>query len=592
MINKSTVVAEAYGRGWYDQWAKDPVLIELCLYASERARSETPGSLAKHEHMRKAIKAMYRPTDFVFSRWTDEMIEGWCDEGPFTVWGAGGTTKSGTMGMCVYVDLLANPTQTITVIITNPMVKHSDRCFGNVIRWRTLAPKRLQVGAERQVQPKGLLTVNAGDKRAGVICTSTNPGESSKDIFSKVGTHARRNRLVVDEPQGASDSVLDLVLNFGATGEYKEAFIGNPSTKYDPLGRHSEPKFPMTWKQVLEDQPDSWITKREVRGHFGRCIVLDGRKSPANDYSKADNPYKGILPERSHVESAIRSRDPNDPYLWSQIYGRIPPGGANTTMIDEAKLQELGMREATTWDSEPEYWVGADFAPESADLNCLYKAAVGFMKGRKVACITDRYYVPTSVGTDKITEIAQHVVDKLNWWEVPMNRFGGDATGEGMKLMTRIEELANQSGSHRIQFGGGPTERRVLAYSAETAKERYANRATEVTMNLVVFIEQGQWIGVDFNTADEMLSRGVEVHPTKYLMMLESKAAYRKRFDKSTDHLDAMSVLATVLKEQGVLVPGEGSEIKRAGTEQRAEQKLRSDQRIRLQQKISVVAKW
>lgn len=592
MTRKATVQVEAYGAGWYDEFAKDPVALELCLYASRKARNYAPESLSKWEHFRKAIKMIYPDDVFRWSYWTDWMGEAWCEEGPMTVWGAGGTTKSGTMGMFAYMDLLANPLETITVIITNPMVKHSDRCFGNVLRWRGRAPRQYQVGAERQIQPKGLLTVNAGDKRAGIVCTSTNPGESAKDIFGKVGTHAKRNRLIVDEPQGTSDSVLDLYLNFGASGEYKEGFIGNPSTKFDPLGRHSEPLFPTTWKQVTDDEPTKWQTKREIRGNHGTCIVLDGRQSPAKDYDPEDNPYRDILPETSHVESALRSRGLDDPWVWNQIIGRIPPGGQTTTMIDEAKLIELGMRDPGRWDSMPEEYAGADFAPESADLNILYRAQVGYMEGRKVAYVCEKYSAPAPIGTDKTTQLAQLFSDKLNWWEIPLNRFAGDATGEGSKIITRIEELSNASGAIRIQFGGGPTERKVLSYSPETGKDRYANRSTEIPMNLAVFIEQGQWLGVDLTTADELLSRGVETHPTKHLFMLEPKAAYRKRFDKSPDHLDAMSVLATMLKEQGVLVPGEGSEIKRATSDRRADMKRKVDNRIKLKNRINVVKNW
>ena len=79
--------------------------------------------------------------------------------------------------MLAYVDLLAAPSETLTVMITNPLEKHWDRCFSKLVMWRAAMPNRWQIGKMYRGTKPALLTVPA-DKgsRMGILCVSIADG--------------------------------------------------------------------------------------------------------------------------------------------------------------------------------------------------------------------------------------------------------------------------------------------------------------------------------------------------------------------------------------------------------------------------------
>jgi hypothetical protein len=113
----------AYGLRFPDSTTE--IDAELAMYSRDDLREVAGGMFfSKWEHIRNTIKMLVPESVFAWHRWVNKFGEEWCKGGCLTEWGAGSTTKSGILGMLVYIDLLCAPKDTLTVMVTNPLEKH------------------------------------------------------------------------------------------------------------------------------------------------------------------------------------------------------------------------------------------------------------------------------------------------------------------------------------------------------------------------------------------------------------------------------------------------------------------------------------
>jgi|GEM_PF-3236504 len=554
MAAKKVEKITKYGLCFAPELIRHPADIELILYCNDKIRESSGKALSKDDHMREAIKLLMG-SEFSFNRWSNQLIDAWCSEDIITVWGSSATGKSGTMAAICLVDLLAAPLVTNTVIVTSPMAKHDDRCWGSFKRWYSMVPKELSMGETRQA-PKLGLPVNRDGQYAGIVCISTKEGESMEDLKSKIGSHQKRNRLLVDEPQHCSESILSIKANMGASGDYKEAFFGNPDSWHSPLGKHSMP-LGMTTKDIEEKEPQQWRTTQKWRGKQGLCIVFDGRDSPRDE-----DPSITFMAGEEHISDLITNHGEDSLQLWTYGIGRMPPSGASNTCISDQDLRNSGaMDKPFRLFGEITRIMGLD--PSEGRDGCVQTLIeLGINEdGFEAINIVKKDSIQVKVkGGDISGQIAKAVNDKRREWGVTMKNLAQDAGGNQNAQADRIEAECGERGIFRVISAGSATKRKVSdgkvskdgAKAAQAAQDIYSNKATEMLMNLANIIRQGRVRGIDSRVAHQITTRKAEMHNGK--LKVEEKKDWRGRnSNKSPDDMDAVVVALECAIERGLI---------------------------------------
>lgn len=561
---------------------KDERLIELAMYSSEALRLRG-NPLTRWEHLRNCIKGFLPDEVFRWHRWVDEFGEAWCEHSQVNVWGAGGTTKSGIVGCLALFDLMADPHNTLTVMVTNPLEKHADRCYSKTLYWKAHMPEPWKSMWKIVASPKpSILTKDLKEgSRTGILCISVDKGESADDIAKKVGAHAPRTRLIFDEGQGLPEESLNIGTNlFLGSKSKKCVVIGNPTSwRGNALGAASKPADGDT-RKIDDAKPDSWLSKMSWDEGYGKTIVFDGLRSPSLD-SPEESKRLFFMPQQSDIDA--RRRLPggeNTPAFWSQVRGRVPPSGSVFTVFSELDWDTLNIGQIHPFSGTPEYYIGMDQSL-GGDKIPVYKFAVGLSPGRSViAQKTAREYITVPVTEpDKSGYIAKQFVSLIQ----PGTPFGGpngiqlskcalDCSGQQGAIADTIERMVNglhgnqrvvrikteEAVTERVLSGGRVKDIEGGGTRRETAKDRYKDRATEVIMNIVELIQAGMIWGLDDEVRMQLTTRGfdqasLDLGKTK----VQKKKEWREGHGgQSPDELDAVACFVAMALEKKILVPG------------------------------------
>lgn len=574
-----SVLMDKYGLKWPD--ATDPVAVELALYDQEKLRQMSAGRcLSRWEHLRNAMKLVFPERVFVWHRWMDDVGEEWAERTCLVVWGAGGTTKSGMIGALSYMELLVAPRDTLVVMVTAPLEKHWDRCFSKLVMWRGAADKRYQVGRLIKSPKPQLLTVEGHEgSRRGVVCISPDPGDDGAAMAKKVGAHARRTFLAVDEGQGCGDAVLGIGKNLFMGSEKKmEVIIGNPTAWSNALGKASLP-LSIDRKEIAEKEPDRWETARTWDERPGVCLVLDGKRAPTHDSPAEAKRLAGIMIQPADI--ALIEKMPggrNSLDYWSQVRGRIPPAGAVQTVISELDLESSGSQGAVTFAGNVRRYVGGDMS-YGGDKCPLYLVGVGQVAGLGVVpCVIGRKHLTVDVTKpDRSMQLAIQFRDTLMDWKVSdLSNVALDASGQQGHMVDTFERVCHEAGMtgriYRVRSDAAISERRVSYGRKDFAKDRYADRASELVMNPVECVLQRALFGIDEDVAYQLYSRKIDEGSLDGgKLKVQKKKEWREQNEgKSPDELDALAVCVAMLLERKIIVlgkdtravddPGEGLE--------------------------------
>lgn len=536
-----------YGYWWAPKY-DHPAKIDLVLYERDDLR-ERAGSkaLSKEDHLRNAIKESYADHVFSFNKWSNALIDEWCNNNMITVWGASSSGKSGGIAMILLMDLLADPTTTKVSLCTSPLKMHGERCYGSLLKWHTMLPDTLRIGHTRKAPTPALIMDDSAGQVAGVVCISTDQGESEEDLKKKIGAHQKRNRFAVDEPQKCSESILSVFSNFGASGHYIEIFFGNPDSWFSPLGKHSLPLHYKP-KEIEEQEPDRWVTKRTYRGKNGICIVMDGRDSPAND-----DPSLTYLAGPEHIADLKANFGEDSMQLWTYGIGRMPPSGVADVLISQQDLEGAGcMEKPQGFQGGFTELVGLD--PSSGRDGCvLLRARVGDRDGTTQIHVMSKHRIEIEIRKGDVSgQIAAEVARKLREWNVPLVNFASDAGGNQGAQVDRIEAELGQRGAHRVNTAGAAGKNRIN--HMQLANEVYSDRASEVLMNMASLMKQGRIRGVDDQIAHQVTTRKTENRNGR--LKVEEKKEWRGRNgDRSPDDMDSLAIVVELAIKKKLIKP-------------------------------------
>lgn len=552
----------------------DPIAVELKMYSeSEEFRARCKGALSRWEHMRKACRLLLPDDVFKWHRWCDEFGEAWCNYSAVTVWGAGGTTKSGILGMLSYVDLLAAPSETLTVMVTNPLEKHWDRCFSKLVMWRASMPQRWQIGKMYRGTKPALLTVQA-DKgsRMGILCVSIADGESAADIAKKVGAHAKRTRLILEEAQGLPEEALDIGTNlFIGSDSKKSVHIGNPTVWHgNALAAASRPMDGDT-RRIDETLPDKWHSALSWDDGPGITLVFDGTKSPS-----LDSPEEGRRLSMMISASDIKTRrempgGENSMGWWSQVRGRIIPNGVRVVVITDMDIDAAGAKGPRPWaqGASKVRFGGVDLslggdgvvlvASETGPVQMGVvpghgnSAPVGSV-GPHVCQIIARVDIPIDVKRpDRSMQIARGVIAEVERMKIPWENMAFDSTGQQGAIVDTIEREAKCVGKTiRVNSSDSVSERKI-GPKGEKAKDRYANRASELILQLATLIRRQQICRLPADVCLQLSTRGMLEDDGKKAEVEHKRDWKQANKGKSPDALDATAVMVEGMIQRKIL---------------------------------------
>lgn len=559
----------------------DPFKIELAMYAREDLR-QMGRPLSKWEHLRKAIKMHLPERVFAWHRWVDDFGEEWCEGTMTVVWGAGGTTKSGIVGALTYFDLMAMPKDTLTVMVTNPLEKHWDRCFSKTLQWRAALPKELQIGRLIQQPKPMLLTLDLKEgSRRGILCISIDKGDTGQEIGKKVGAHAPRTRLILEEGQTLPVDTLNIATNlFMGSTDKKETTIGNPMTwANNALGTASMPLSGDT-KEIDQNKPDRWFCKRTHGDRPGVCLVFDGLKCPTND-SPEEAKRLSFMIQPQDIKSAMEKPGAeNSLNFWSQIRGRIPPAGQVLTVFNELDWDTFGVSQKHPWLGPYEQYASADLSLGGDEIP-VYRWGVGMTAVGKVAQKLERHYINVDITKpNRSGQIGREFAGLMKKWGIQnLQNTSADCSGQQGAIADKMEEECHKLGImgylYRVRSEEAVTERRLsngrvlqstpFEQVRERACDRYKDRATELVLNLVECIQAGLVWGLDTEVKTQLCTRGydegsIDGGATK----VQKKKEWREQNPhkgadgrgKSPDDLDAVCVFLAHMLEKKILLPG------------------------------------
>ena len=561
-------IIEAYGAVW--PVGTHPAAIEAGLYADDDLRSRVPDCQPRHLHFIRFCKHLVSDKVFLWHRWAYEGAELWCERG-WTCIGAAGTGKSAMFGLFVLADWLADPANTVTVLVSTTIDMLKARIWMYVCKWYEALPEQFRAGHFRQANPLGLLYVAEPTEQvpnpqwlgAGIICVGFKQGDKEEVIKNHLGRHLKRNRIIVDELQGVNRAVLDIWWNMGASGQFKFGGFGNPQSMFDPLGEASAPSGHVSTLAAFD-----WLhatmmgsghrEEKKWKTRLGYCLMFDGLDCPTLD----DKRFHWLI-NQEHIDNARAAGGENSVLWYIFVRGIFPPTGGLNTLVSGKEITECGANETmVAWDGPTQYWLWGDLAHGGEDEAGVQRVRVGrAVGGRIMILLMERTLIEVDVKKGLISQqIGRRVAAIAREHNVSVDRMAIDATGTQGASIDAIEVAMKAQGIVRIHASGPASKNMPVKLGwPQSCVEAYDNRAAELAGNFREFLRAGQIRGVDAILAQQASSRvtlpqeevgGVlKLHPDK-------KAG---NGGKSPTALDIVCIGCTALRERGGIHPGTGA---------------------------------
>ncbi len=500
---------------------------------------------ARAKLMVRAIKELWSDRVFRVNSWTERRVRKFCTEptGFFTMWGPSSAGKSTDVAAIVLAHWLSAPQITTCTVCSTTRPALIQRIFGEIVR---LYMALDNAPGEYKSSQTAILLGDENTKN-GIFGVAVLIGSIKDAMSNMVGKHNRRNVLVVDEMQGTREAAVEAVSNLQGGEDFHFVGIGNPESRLDPLGRYSEPVD--GWDSI-NPGVDEWKTK------WGSCIFFDGRKSPAVVEPGGAQKYPYLI-KQSDIDQRVKWYGENSPRFWSQSIGFIPPEGLLRTIFSESFFVKHGMIDKAEWDRDWTLVAGLDPSFSSGGDRCVLSfAKVGRDKtGKWKIEFTETIDIPMEMKSDEPLSYstARKVGELCDARGVVPANFAMDTSGTQTALADIIESEWGR-GILRVGFGGKPSDLPVSTEEAVPARERYANRVTELWYTFYQYGRHGHIAGMEVDAIKEFCSRLLleKINP----VCVEPKSSMKGRTGKSPDDADSKVVLTELVRERLGIAPG------------------------------------
>lgn len=393
-----------------------------------------------------------------------------------------------------------------------------------------------------------------GDDLHGVTAVAVAKGDTQKAVDYLKGVHARRMFLMIDEATATPEAIMLTISNMmKGCDELVVVIIGNAVSRLDPHGRACEPLA--GWESVgVEDE--EWRTKGVPEWELppGVCLHFDGKKSPNVTMGLLDGKNRWpMLYTLDNWERAQANAELKGLNFWSQDRGFWCPDGATHTVFSEqAVLKYGGLRRDVTWLRQTTRVAFLDTAFGGDDCVFLEGEFGEVAEGEgEVLMLGEPEVVPVRADNPNEIEyqIAMWVMARCVRLGVRPEGFGMDSTGTGKgaaSVMAREWSLR----IHRVEWGGGASERAAAPDDARPAREVYVNQSTELHWRARELLFARRLRGLHRQAVKELCARSYEVLNKRYRVI--PKPEFKVLFGKSPDYGDVTVGLVEVARLNGM----------------------------------------
>lgn len=538
---------------------KDDAAVKLAieLEAYRVGLTEEQGGKGKVAHFRTICSWLW--PSFDWHDWSIRLAKGMIENAYCGITGCASSGKSGIFSKYALVEYISNPEKTLVFVLTTSVRDAETRIWSDFTRSFN-AMVDAGISGFKLVQREhyiGFKDPTRGAGRGSAINLVAAADEFREDALKKLQGNKNQNVIVLfDEAQDCSAEVFAAVLNLRKNPRFEFKCAGNAAKPFDPHGIFCTPVN--GWNSIsVEDE--EW--EIEVNGARGKCIHLDGMKSPniAIYNATGEDKYLYLYKGRDLEQDLILGE--KNPAFWRQCRGFWPPSGVEEDIIfPAADLQKYGaLDRQVSWINKPIGVIGVDPAFGGGDRFMLHYVKYGPADDGQYIIYDEKSINLKIEGSTEDSSQSRNMVLKVKAIAeelgVPPKNVGVDA-GSGDIILDAFHDNWSRD-IMAVHFGGAASE---MEYTDERGKkvkckDVFYNRSSELWYVVKLFLRAGQIRGLSAETAREASLRKYGYARKK--IKIEPKPDLRERTNgKSTDDFDAFVVAVEVLRQRFGAVPG------------------------------------
>ncbi len=507
------------------------------------------------EHYRNAM-SLIKPTDDNH-RWSDLVLKSFIDNDITVVMGCKDSSKSMTFAKICVVDYLCFPNETLWMVSTTEGRGSELRIWGYIKEFFNAARERFVVAGNPIDYMKTITTDDIDDEkqfarslRNGIIVIPCrNSGVSGLGAF--IGMKAPRLRHLGDEISAMGDNFLKAYSNWDGKENFKGLMTGNFMQTDDPLGVASEPK----------DGWDSWVDNGKTQEWDGRffnahVIALDGRDSPNFDFTNSTGKLRyPYLISQKGLDNLKNTYGENSVDYWTFGVGKPCKNMDIWRVITRDFCIKNKATEDVVWDGSNELIKGYALDPAyGGGDRCVGRPfEIGKnISGKQILNLGKPEIIPVDANSIEEPEeqIARNVCKRLKDLEIDPSKCFYDSFGKGT-LGASFAKIIGFEVPVPINSGETATDRPVRFdmfveekgnKRLKKCSEHYIKFVTEMWFSVREIVDCQQLRNLDVETIREGQARKFNRDNPSYKIELETKDDFKKRFGKSPDLFDCLSI--------------------------------------------------
>lgn len=509
------------------------------------------------------------PAKFSRNPWADWMLTEAMANQYLAVSGCASSGKTTFFAAYALLKWLSSPLDT-KVLVTSTSLKESRKRIWGSIRELYLGSESKFPGKLVDSQGKIVLTKEeypAASDKIGIELIAGDPSKEKEAVGRIIGIKARHVIMIADELPELSPALLEAFYGNLTSNKYSQLIgLGNFASLYDPFGMFCTPA--KGWGSV-DIESESWET--ECYGHKGRCIRLDGFKSP--NVQLAEDRYPGLYGLRQ-LESH-RKLGENTAAFWRMCRSFPAPSGEQWTIFSDAEFLRGKVHEDIQWLHAPTRVAGFDPSFTTGGDDSV--VSIGEW-GQCTDGVWRLRYVKSHLIREDVTKHNEPAAfQKAKAFKALCERegvapknAGVDVTGAGIAFYDIIAQVWSNE-VLRVNFGGASSDLQATADDERTGRETYANRVSELWYSLLEFVRSDQVRNLSKTAAKEFRERRYRTSKVagNVRIHVETKTDMKARLGKSPDYADADVITLAVCRERlGAVAGGYGTSPRAATREE------------------------
>lgn len=553
--------------------AKHPAFLHLDIYAKHSLPS------VRFQHLKKAREYLW--PDRIWHDWTRRRYEAHCENYNFISQAAGASAgKSWDWAEIAVQFFFANPLERNVTIASSTLASLKGRVWGYVTSAvQTMAvqpqyvyksspsPQILPVVPQDQLKASGRGKIEE-DTLHGMFAVTAKQGDDDQAVATWIGKHPKEKMLVIlDEGTEMPMSILNAVPNLNShPKKFQMVVIGNSNSTMDLHGLLSTPLN--GWDSVSPELIE-WKTTQMN----GICQYFSPYQSPA---VLEEDPQRRALLEifligRDNLAAKEKELGKDSEKFYRWVLGFWKSRGTESTTVSDKFLKDFSPTKQTNWSG---YYpiqrvAGLDPAVSTGGDKCILRIAnVGQDMDTKVkidlAGPAGLFEIPLKAIVDKSVELqlADHVIDILIRYGVPINYLGIDVTGQG-RAIGEVIRLRNEQKGYPLGYGNPLKIYSMSQHNKNKRKESVPDIVPmsmhELWNDIRSYIELDCIRNMDSTTQTQLTNRLVIRKGDR--MFLETKQEYKRRMSAigkahSPDEADATAITIQVVKQRMGILPG------------------------------------